>query len=37
MGGTVAGEASGTADVAEGARGIDKIGCIHALETIVAG
>lgn len=37
MGGTVAGEASGTADIAEGACGIDKIGCIHALETIVAG
>ena len=37
MGGTVAGEASGAADVAEGACGIDKIGCVYALETVVAG
>ena len=37
MGGTVASEASGAADVAEGACGIDEIGCIDALETVVAG
>ena len=35
--GTIASEASGAADVAEGACGINKIGCIYALEAVVAG